>query len=187
MAPAAQLRLETNRLILRRPRPLDVDDYLAFCNSVFVLQYNAMSTLDREGALAQFAREDSPWGMFALEHKDTGRMIGMIFTQEDSLRYGVRSAEFSYFLNEAYAKQGYMKEALGAVIHHLFQTEDLESVAARSFAPNTSSRRLLLSLGFHQDGLIPKCVRGYNDIVFDDTLYSLMREDWVRHMQGGFL
>ena len=167
--------LETERLVIRRPETKDVDDYLEFRNSEFVLKYNGMTKTTRERALRQFEGETSE---FVLEKKEKGKVIGIISLEEDSLRYGVESKELSYFLSENEARKGYMKEALGAVIDHIFREEKLQCVAARSFAPNTASRKLLESLGFHQDGYIPKCVKGYGDVVFDDTLYSLFREEW---------
>lgn len=169
--------LETERLILRPTQAKDVDDYLEFCNSEFVLRYNAMTVKTREEVAERFARKEEPWHTFMLEHKETGKVIGVVFTEEDSLRWGVKSKEVSYFINEAFARQGYMKEALRAVVGHLFEVMNLDCVAARSFAPNEASRKLLCSLGFHQDGLIPRCVNGYGGIIFDDVLYSLMREE----------
>lgn len=171
------MRLETERLIIRRPEVRDVDDYMEFCNSEFVMRYNAMIPKTREEVLAQFSGERARQNAFVMEHKESGKVIGVIFTEEDSLRWGVVSRELSYFLNEDYSRQGYMKEALRAVIDYLFETENLECVAARSFAPNTASRKLLASLGFHQDGLIPRCVKGYGDVIFDDTLHSLFRSE----------
>lgn len=168
--------LETDRLILRPPTSLDVDDYMEFRNSDFVLRYNAMTGTTREESLAQFANCATQGDTFALELRESGKVIGMIYTEEDSLRWGVVSKELSYFINEAYSRQGYMKEALSAVIAHLFSEDNLECVAARSFAPNIASQRLLESLGFHRDGLIPRCVKGFGGIVYDDTLYSLLRE-----------
>jgi len=168
--------LETDRLILRPPTSLDVDDYMEFRNSDFVLRYNAMTGTTREESLAQFANCATQQDTFALELRESGKVIGMIYTEEDSLRWGVASKELSYFINEAYSRQGYMKEALSAVIAHLFSEDNLECVAARSFAPNIASQRLLESLGFHRDGLIPRCVKGFGGIVYDDTLYSLLRE-----------
>lgn len=168
--------LETERLILRRPKARDVDDYMGFRNSEFVLRYNAMTPKTREETLRQFTEEKPEWDTYVMELKETGRIIGVVFTEEDSLRWGVASKELSYFLDEAYCRRGYMKEALAAVIRHLFDTEKLECVAARAFAPNTASRKLLESLGFHQDGLIPRCVKGYGDVIFDDCLYSRFRK-----------
>lgn len=175
------MELETQRLLLRQPRAEDVDDYLAFRNSPFVLRYNAMKEQTKEEAIARFsAGEKEQWDTLVMEHKATGRVIGAIFTEEDSLRWGIASKELSYFLREDCARQGYMKEALRAVIEYLFRMEKLECVAARAFAPNTASRTLLRSLGFHQDGYIPRCVKGYGDVVFDDTLHSLLREEYHR-------
>lgn len=172
--------LETTRLILRPPTVQDVDDYMEFCNSEFVLRYNAMTEKSREEVSAQFSGSSAEENTFVLELKETGKVVGAVFTEEDSLRWGVSSKELSYFMNEAYSRQGYMKEALLALLSHLFSVETLECVAARSFAPNTASRRMLASLGFHQDGLIPRCVKGYGDVIFDDTLHSLLRSEFLR-------
>ncbi len=170
--------LETKRLILRKPESADVPDYMEFVNSEFVNRYNAMSPMTREKAEAQFANAPDDGSVLALELKQTGKVIGMVYVQEDSLRYGVASKEISYFLREEEAQKGYMKEALKALIAHLFETENLTCVAARCFAPNVASQHLLESLGFRQEGLIRQCVKGYNDTIFDDCLYSLLREDW---------
>lgn len=170
------MKLETARLILRAPAPADADAFLEFRNSEFVLRYNAMTPASREKTLAQFSE---PHNTLLMELKETGKVIGAVFWEEDSLRWGVASRELSYFLSEAYARRGYMKEALHALIAHLFETEHLTCIAARSFAPNTASRALLESLGFHRDGLIRQCVKGYGDVIFDDALYSLLREEFA--------
>ena len=171
------MELETVRLLLRKPRPEDAEEYVALCNTEFVLRYNAMTLKNIEQVRQSFAqpRED----VLLLELKETGRIIGEITLDEDSVRWGVASKELSYWLGEAYSRQGYMKEALGAVIVHLFESENLECVAARCFASNTASLALLKSLGFTQDGYIPRCVKGYKDQIFDDTLHSLFMEDFV--------
>lgn len=169
--------LETKRLILRKPEATDVEDYLKFCNSEFVLRYNAMVPQSREDVLRSLSKEQDGSTLF-IQREEDGTVIGEICIHEDSLRYGMASKELSYFLGEDYSRQGYMKEALGAVVDYLFREESLECVAARCFAPNEASRALLHSLGFHQDGYIPRCVKGYGNQIFDDTLYSLLRTEW---------
>jgi len=135
-----------------------------------------MTPTTREKVLKCFSdrREES----LVLEHKESGRVIGQISMDDDSLRYGVASKELSYWLGEEYSRQGYMKEALSALIAQLFAQENLECVAARCFAPNAASLALLRALGFRQDGYIPRCVKGYGDRIFDDTLHSLFRKDF---------
>ena len=140
------MELQTQRLRLRPPLVADVDDYLEFCNSEFVLLYNAMTPKSREEVLDSFSRDRED--AILLEHKATGKVIGAVFLEEDSLRWGVESRELSFFLREEYARKGYMKEALRAVIRALFQQTELECVTARAFSPNIASRALLRSLGF---------------------------------------
>ena len=169
------MELETGRLLLRKPKPEDAEDYAALCNTEFVLRYNAMTPKDTEQVRQAFSRPRED--ILLLELKERGVIIGEISIADDSIRWGVDSKELSYWLGEPYSRQGYMKEALGAVIAYLFETENLECVSARCFAPNVASLALLKSLGFHQDGYVPRCVRGYDDEVFDDTLHSLFRKD----------
>lgn len=169
------MKLETERLILRAPEVTDAADYLEFCNSEFVLRYNAMTLKTRE-KVEKYLTECRD-AILVLQHKESGKVIGEININEDSLRYGVDAKELSYMLREDYSRQGYMKEALQAVIDHLFTQEKVECVSARCFAPNAASLALLKSLGFHQDGYIPRCVKGYKDQIFDDTLHSLFRKN----------
>ena len=171
--------LETERLILRKPQMTDVDNYMEFVNSEFVMRYNAMTPVTREKAEAQFADTGDDFSAIAIEAKESGKIIGMIYTGEDSLRYGVASKEFSYFLRQEEARKGYMKEALRALIQQFFTEEKLTCVSARCFVPNVASQRLLESLGFHRDGVVRRCVKGYQDKVFDDCLYSLMQSEWT--------
>lgn len=171
------MRLETTRLILRDPTDRDADAYLAMCNSEFVLKYNAMTPRTHDSVLKEFANAQDSM-LLLLEYKENNAVIGAVFVHEDSLRWGVESKELSYFLDEAYSCRGYMREALRALITYLFEMENLTCVAARAFAPNVASRKLLESLGFHLNGVIPACVKGYGDVVFDDTLYSVFKTDW---------
>lgn len=173
------MMLETKRLILRTPVMQDAQAYLALRNSEFVLRYNAMSQQTLEQAQNYLAEENSEEQKLILLQKDTEKVIGMVFITEDSLRWDVSSKEISYFLAESYARQGYMTEALTAVIRYLFDSGEVSCITARSFVPNTASRRLLSGLGFQQEGTLRRCVRGYKDVVFDDAVYSLMKEEWI--------
>ena len=112
-----------------------------------------------------------------LRRREDATPIGLVGLAEDSLRYGVDSVELNCYLSEDYARQGYMREALACILDRLFDA-GAERVAARAFAPNVASRRLLESLGFRQEGLLRRAVRGYGGVVFDDTLYSVDRDAW---------
>lgn len=169
------MELRTERLLLRHPKPADVRQYLDIHNSEFVLRFNAMEKKTPEQVVQMFSGvcEDT----LLLENIATGDILGAVFMQEDSLRYGVASVELSYFLAESATRKGYMREAMRCLISHLF-ANGAQCVASRVFAPNEASHKLLLSLGFHRDGVIPMCVKGYGGQIFDDTLYSVLAQEW---------
>ena len=170
------MKLITERMILRSPQPEDAENYCAIHNSEFVLRYNAMMPTTAEWMMQKFADDDYCKETVFLEEKETGTLLGAVFLEEDDLRYGVDSKSLSYFIREDFSRKGYMKEAMRAILAWLFETQKLECVSARAFAPNTASRALLKSLGFQENGIIPKCVKGYGNVVFDDVIHSLFKE-----------
>lgn len=165
--------LNTKRLILRLPKEADIPAYLAISNSNFVLRYNAMTVTTEEKVIQIFKEANEKENMLVMELAETGAVIGVICIEEDSIRWDVNSKELSYFLGEENARKGYMKEALSEVIRYLLETKGLSCISARSFVPNIASRKLLESLGFCLNGIIPRCVKGYGGIIFDDALYSI--------------
>ena len=171
------MNLETKRLFLRAPRQQDAESYTAIHNSEFVLRFNAMTPTTSERMAAKFADEEYQENTVFLEEKGTGKLIGAIFLEDDDLRYGVDSKALSYFLSEEFSRRGFMKEAMEAVIAYLFETEQLDCICARAFVPNIASRALLRSLGFQENGILPRCVKGYGDVVFDDVIHTLFPGD----------
>ncbi len=171
------MKLETKRLILRQPEMKDAQSFTAIHNSAFVLRYNAMQPTTTERMEQAFTNPEYLENTVFLEEKETGNLLGAIFLEDDDLRYGVQSRCLSYFIHEPYSRRGYMKEALSAVIAHLFEAEKLECVCCRAFAPNAASRALLKSLGFQENGIIPRCVKGYSGEIFDDVIHTLFPND----------
>ena len=171
------MKLETNRLLLRRPNGRDAPAYTDIHNSAFVLRYNAMQPTTAQRMAQSFADEEYLQSAVFLEEKESGRLIGAIFLEDDDLRYGVASKGMSYFIDEAYSRKGYMKEAMHALLSHLFESEHLDCVCCRAFAPNTASRALLKSLGFRENGILPYCVKGYTGEIFDDVIHTLFPGD----------
>ncbi|MBN2604946.1 MAG: GNAT family N-acetyltransferase [Bacilli bacterium] len=166
--------LETNRLLLRKPKETDVDDILFIRNSEFVLQYNAMSNISRDEMLESIQKNSD--NSIYLFHKVEEKVIGAIFIQNDDLRYKVNSVCLAYYLGEKHANNGYMYEALREVIKHLFE-QGIDVISARTFTENIASFQLLKKLGFVHEGTIQRAVLGYNDIVYDDHILSIIKEE----------
>lgn len=158
--------LHTERLLLRTPRERDAAEIMAIRNSAFVMKNNVMEVVDKEQMVHLIHREIDYENTWYIERK------------EDGVRFDVRSRCLSYYLGERYTRQGYMKEALRAVLHELFTEEDLEVVAARVFTGNIASEKLLRSLGFVYEGCIRRCVRTSESEIRDDMQFSLLREEY---------
>ena len=171
------MKLETKRMILRAPEIKDAAAYTAIHNSEFVLRFNAMAPTTPERMAAKCEDPEYRENTIFLEEKGSGVLIGAVFLEEDDLRYGVTSRSLSYFVAEAHSRNGYMKEAMEAVIRHLFEKEGLECGSARAVVPNAASRALLRSLGFQENGILPRCVKGYGDVIFDDVIHTLFPEN----------
>ena len=171
--------LETARLVLREPMGTDAERLLEIRNSDFVQKYNAMRIIDIDRMKRQIIGDLEKQTAVYLVLKEDNRLIGGIWLEDDESRYEVNSKYLSFYLDEPYARQGYMKEALGAVIDRLFSEDPtLEAVASSTFSENEASQRLLLSLGFTREGCIRRAVRDPRGTVHDDVQFSLLREEW---------
>ena len=102
----------------------------------------------------------------------------MVWLSPDSLRYQMESLSLEYFVGEAFAGQGLMTEALGAVVPYAFQTLGAPVLSARVFRENKASQRVLEKLGFTREGLLRRAVRCPGGQVHDDVPFSLLRQEW---------
>lgn len=86
-------------------------------------------------------------------------------------------AEIGYALGRAYWGQGYMHEALTALLGFAFGEMDLRRLEADTDPRNAASIRALERLGFQREGLLRErwVVAGE---VSDSALLGLLRRDW---------
>ena len=128
--------LQTKRLLLRRARFSDRDAYLELRNSPYVMDCNPMAPITPEQAERQLEKDQASGRAFYLEERATGLLSGVVWLSPDSLRYQVESLSLEYFVGEAFAGQGLMTEALGAVVPYAFQTLGAPVLSARVFREN---------------------------------------------------
>ncbi|MFQ8706023.1 MAG: GNAT family N-acetyltransferase [Thomasclavelia sp.] len=165
--------LKSKRLILRRPEIEDVEEILKIHNSEYVQRFNAMKIYKKEDMLKDIINDKDK--TFYIQLIDSKKIIGAIFTNDDYLRYQVNAVCLSYYLAEEYHGQGYMFEALNILINDLFE-QGKEIISARAFVGNESSKNLLLKLGFVLEGCLRKAVKGYKGIIYDDLVFSLLKD-----------
>lgn len=171
--------METERLLIRHPQLGDEVDLLELRNSEYVLKYNCMKKITieqlQEELRQEMASEDDS---FCIVLKESNKIIGKVDVSPDSLRYRINSLGISYYLGEQYASKGYMTEALREVLRYVFEERSAEVLSVRAFRSNAASIRLIEKLGFTHEGCIRRGVMGYQDVVYDDMIYSILREEY---------
>ena len=148
--------LETERLILRKFREEDFDD---FCDFAMDDEMSRMMGRDRISTRAD-ARLAFTWLKnraergYALELRSTSRVIGSLrVSQVPRFDEVVRRLEhyegrsLSFAISRHFRRQGLMEEAVRAAIAALFD-EGMDYIQCGSFDFNTASKALQEKLGF---------------------------------------
>lgn len=92
-----------------------------------------------------------------------------------NLRRGVaQTATLGYWIGAVHARQGYVTEALGAMLEYAFQRLGLHRVEAACLPHNEASRRLLLKCGFQEEGFAREYLR-INGSWQDHQLFGILR------------
>lgn len=112
------------------------------------------------------------WG---IEHREDGRVIGTctLFHMDE----GNKRAEIGYALNRRYWRQGYIHEALSALIDYAFDTLDLHRLEADVDPRNGASIRVLERLGFAREGYLRERWHVGGEVQ-DALFYGLLRREW---------
>ncbi|QHQ35661.1 GNAT family N-acetyltransferase [Algicella marina] len=101
------------------------------------------------------------WAERAMQN---GRALPMfLFADEDILVGGLtldnirkgpsQAGTVGYWIGEPYARRGYMREALNAVVEYAFRDMDLSRIEAACLPENAASRSLLETSGFKYEGV----------------------------------
>lgn len=118
---------------------------------------------------------------FVIVAKQTGSVIGRcgLFDFEEANAH----AAVGYILGRAYWRQGFMREALAALIDCAFNGMNLRKLEAKVEAPNTASAGLLRRLGFTREGVLRERWITNGETV-DAEVYGLLRHEWsLSHCQ----
>ena len=95
----------------------------------------------------------------------------------DNIRRGpAQAGTLGYWVGAAYARQGFMREAIEAVVHHAFQQLDLSRIEAACLPGNAASRGVLEKTGFKYEGVAQSYLQ-INGRWRNLVLYANLRSD----------
>ena len=126
--------------------------------------------------LLHFIYAEECW---AIEEKQTGKVIGSIGLRADRRRNYKEAKNIGYVLNHDYWGQGYMPEALQAVLQYGFEQEDLLIISVEHYPFNLRSKRVIEKCGFKLEGVLRKAFAIYNGEIYDHVCYSITKEEYM--------
>jgi len=112
--------------------------------------------------------------LFLIRREDD-RLLGAI-TLDHIKRGPAQSGTTGYWIGDPFVRQGYMREAVLAVVHHAFNTLDLSRIEAGCLPENRASRALLESCGYKYEGVAQSYLQ-INGRWRNHVLYANLRHD----------
>ena len=174
------LTLQTGRLTLRPLEPEDRDFVFRHFSNPEVNRYlydePPVTRLDQAQDIVDFyTRGQHPSAnRWVLEKKSDRLPLGTCGYHMWSRSH--RRAEVGYDLDPEAWNQGYMTEAVSALLSHAFESLNLNRIEAACLPFNTPSRRLLLRCGFAEEGYARSYLK-INGMWQDHLLFALLEDE----------
>ncbi len=174
--------LKTERLILRPFKESDLDDFFEYASMPNVgLNAGWKPHESKEESLSilkEFISLDDIW---AMEIKESRKVVGGIGLHEDNHRLRVKSRSLGYVLSEDYWGKGLMTEAAKAAIQFAFTGLELDILGVAHRPDNERSKNVILKCGFLREGHVRHAVTTFNGQVEDRIIYSMTKEEYFQN------
>jgi [ribosomal protein S5]-alanine N-acetyltransferase len=119
-------------------------------------------------------RLDSAYAFFVYRKEDDQILGGCTLS---NVRRGVTQAcSLGYWIGQRFARQGFMYDAVRALIPFVFSTLGLHRLEAACLPTNEASQNLLIKAGFRQEGLARKYLQ-INGEWRDHVLFALLEDE----------
>ena len=183
--PRKKVRIETERMTLRPPQHSDFRqwvglreasrDFLTPWEPTWATDHLSRKSFTNRVYWAQRSiHQGTALPLFLMRRTDEV-LLGAITL--DHIRRGPsQSGITGYWIGEAHKREGYMREAITAVVHYAFTTLDLSRIEAGCLPENTPSRRLLESCGYKYEGVAQSYLQ-INGRWRNHVLYANLRAD----------
>lgn len=147
------MRLETNRLILRRFSADDLTDLYEYLSDEETVKYESYKPMNMEETKDNLKWQIETDEMIAVELKETHKMIGNIYLGKRDFN----SLELGYVFNRKFWKKEYAREGCEEIIKYSFQN-GIHRIFAECDPQNKNSWKLLEALGFEREAYLKQNV-----------------------------
>jgi RimJ/RimL family protein N-acetyltransferase len=173
--------LQTERLLLRQTEEKDAEGVFAMESDPVAMRYWSTPPMQEfEQARAAVARAMSHFPnqrgiRWSIVRRADDLFLGHVALFHFSEQSAV--AEIGYGLGRAHWGQGYMHEALTAVIEYAFGTLGARRLEADTHPRNAASLRALERVGFRREGLLRERWQ-VGDEISDSVVLGLLAREW---------
>lgn len=149
-----EVRLETERLVMRMWRESDFEEYAELCADPEVMRFLGGKVFDRTEAWRQMASMIGHWylrgyGIWAVEEKESGRLAGRIGCINPE---GWPGFEVGWTLRREFWGKGYATEAARRALEYGFHELDRAHIISLIHPENRASIRVAERLGETLEG-----------------------------------
>ncbi len=179
-----KLKITTERLLIRHLELAHLADFQLYRSNPEVTKYQGFDVMTIEQAqtfivdnAVKYYGTPGEWVQYALEHRETGRLIGDCAIKLDL--YAPDTAEIGMTISPLEQKKGYAKEAISAILAFLFERKEIRRIVEIVDAENKASIKLLESIGFRKEGHF------IENIFFkgkwgSEYQYAMLKREWKR-------
>ncbi|MEO9864736.1 MAG: GNAT family protein [Yoonia sp.] len=180
-----KVRLETERLTLRPPTHADFRpwaalraesrDFLTPWEPTWAPEHLTRKSFTNRVYWAQRSISSGTAVPMFITRREDQMLLGAITL--DHIRRGpAQAGTTGYWIGERFARQGYMREAIEAMVHYAFVSLDLSRIEAGCLPENTPSRALLEQCGYKYEGVAQSYLQ-INGRWRNHVLYANLRFD----------
>lgn len=143
-------KIETERLILRAPKKTDAKAFYNYAKKSTIgplagwLPHESIT--HSKIILNDFIKTEDVW---VINIKPSNQMVGSISLKFRNIEEAIKGiCEIGYALDDTYWNQGYISEAVTAILDVAFNKYDVKKVIAGHDISNKASQRVILKHGF---------------------------------------
>ncbi len=184
------MKIETKRLILRKPRLSDAKDIVEGIGDIEVSR-NLSSVpypykkKDAENwikkIIKKWNKKDQEDYTFGIELKSEGKYIGTLGIHNINKSHGF--CRTGSWLNKKYHRKGYMTEAKIAINEFAFNKLKMRKMETEAFTDNKASNVTQKAVGYKLEGCRKKHhFSKATGKLHDENIYGLMKEDWKKNL-----